>query len=222
MTTSKERSSTNVSLNRSKYNRSRKPRVNQRENSNATGTSNTPCKRTKTRSSNSKKAKGTDKRSRRTPVPCTSCGFCCTYVAYDINPPTTAKRAAEILWHLYHPGVVIYFDGEDWYGQFMTRCRQLGDNGKCRVYSHRPHICREHDQEQCEVNSDEPGQYFNDVNDFLAYLKQSRRRVYSALEKDFIPLEYRTSNGTPQSRQTPNPFQKLLKKVQSVRVAHSC
>lgn len=221
MTTSKERS-TNVLVNRSKSNRSQKPRVNQRKNSHASEFSATPSKRTKMRSSNSKKPKRRNETPRRTLVPCTSCGFCCTYVAYDINPPTTAKRAAEILWHLYHPGVVIYFDGEDWYGQFMTRCRQLGDNGKCRVYSHRPHICREHDQKQCEVNADEPGQYFNDVNGFLAYLKQSQKRVYSALEKDFIPPEYRKSNGTVQSRRTPNPFQKLLKKVQAVKVTRSC
>ncbi len=221
MTTSKERS-VSVSLNRSKSNHRQKPRADKRDNSSATGMSNTRSKRTKTRSSNSKKPKRANQPLERRPVPCTSCGFCCTYVAYDINPPTTAKRAAEILWHLYHPGVVIYYDGEDWYGQFMTRCRQLGEDGKCRIYAQRPHICREHDEKQCEVNADEPGQYFNDVNDFLAYLKQSRKRVYAALEKDFIPLENRRSNGTPQSRRTPNPFQKLLKKVHSIRVARSC
>lgn len=221
MTTSTQ-SVVNHSLDRSKSNHRDKPRANNRKNSSATGTSKSSRPSTKTRSSNSKTPNRANKPSPPALVPCTSCGFCCTYVAYDINPPTTVKRATEILWHLYHPGVVIYFDGEDWYGQFMSRCRQLGDNGKCSIYTRRPHICRQHPETQCEVNSEEPGQYFNNVDDFLEFLRQSQKRVYAALEKDFIPIENKKRNGKPQARRTPNPFQKLLKKVQSVRVAPSC
>jgi uncharacterized protein len=148
----------------------------------------TPRVSPKTTPSRSTRSSGcSTERPRQRRVPCTSCGFCCTYVAYEINEPSTVKRATEILWHLYHPGVVIYCDGTDWYGQYMSRCRNLDDTDKCQIYRRRPHICREHDEKNCEINAEEKGWYFNNVNDFLEYLKQNRKRVYSAVEKEFSP-----------------------------------
>jgi Fe-S-cluster containining protein len=76
-------------------------------------------------------------------------------------------------------------DGE-WSVVFETRCRQLGEDLLCGVYEQRPHICRAFDNQTCEVNSD-GGRTFAAPQEFLAYLKAERPRVYQAVERRFLP-----------------------------------
>jgi Fe-S-cluster containining protein len=120
-------------------------------------------------------------------VPCLSCGLCCSYVAVDIEDPTTLRGATNILWYLYHDGVGVYTDGEDWMVTFDTRCRHLQDDNRCRIYETRPQICREFDETSCEVNADDLGTTFATVPEFLTYLEQNHRRIHTLLVKRYKP-----------------------------------
>ncbi len=118
----------------------------------------------------------------REPVPCLTCGLCCTYLAFEINGPTTVKRASEILWHLYHERVSVYRDSDDeWFVQMETRCQHLQPDNKCGIYEHRPHVCREYSEKTCEINSADEGMTFYNAAEFLEYLSTSRRRVHKQL-----------------------------------------
>jgi Fe-S-cluster containining protein len=124
----------------------------------------------------------------RTPVGCLSCALCCSYIAVEIDGPTSVKAATEILWHLYHHQVSVYRDSEDdWVVQFETRCRHLQDDNKCGIYETRPHICREYSEESCEVNAEDEGTTFYTPEAFLTYLKTRSKRIYSAVEKAYMP-----------------------------------
>jgi len=124
----------------------------------------------------------------RTQVGCLTCALCCSYIAVEIDGPTSVKSATEILWHLYHHQVSVYRDTDDeWVVQFETRCRHLQPDNKCGIYETRPHICREYSEESCEVNADDEGQTFYTPEAFLSYLKGRSKRIYNAVEKGFMP-----------------------------------
>src|ERR1700742_17312 len=53
---------------------------------------------------------------------CAQCGLCCTYLAIEIDGPTSVKRATELLWYLYHQDVSLYLNDDDWMIQFETTC----------------------------------------------------------------------------------------------------
>ncbi len=135
-------------------------------------------------------------------VSCLQCAKCCSYVAVGINAPTTARLATEILWHLYHQGVTVCRDDAgEWYVQFEARCKHLGEGNLCAVYLNRPHICRAYDDQSCEVNA--PQEHlieFKDPRKFLEYLRETRPRVYQAIDKAHIPADLRPSPLPPRSR----------------------
>lgn len=123
-------------------------------------------------------------------VPCTSCGRCCTYVAVAINAPTTARRATEVLWHLYHAGVSVHRDADgEWSTVFEARCRHLRENLHCAVYEQRPHICRAFDHARCEVNAPHGGTAFSTPAEFLDWLKARRPRVHARLARNHLPRD---------------------------------
>jgi Fe-S-cluster containining protein len=143
---------------------------------------------------------------------CSACGLCCTYVAIEIDGPTTTKRATEILWYLYHEGVSIYVNDDSWMVQFETTCRFLTADKRCGVYATRPHICREFSEQECEVNTGDDGHTFYTPATFMAYVKQTRPRVYAHVMKDYAP---------PVEAETPEPpaFQRRLNDVHQRRTA---
>lgn len=122
-------------------------------------------------------------------VSCLQCAKCCTYVAVGINPPTTPKRATEILWHLYHQGVSVSRDeAGEWFVRFEARCKNLGEGNLCSVYPHRPHICRSYSDEACEVNAPQEGLIdFKEAAEFLDYLRLKKPKVYKSIEAKYIP-----------------------------------
>ena len=124
------------------------------------------------------------------PVECTDCGKCCTYVGIEIDRPTRVRYVTDILWYLYHENIYIYVDGDnDWSLHFETRCRNLGDDLLCKVYEERPHICREFDNETCEVNDhDHTNLVFRDPYVFLEWLHENKPKVFKRLKKKgFLP-----------------------------------
>jgi len=139
------------------------------------------------------------------PVPCTACGLCCTYVVLDIDAPTTLDAASTVLWYLYHPGLSIYTADGEWMVQFDTRCKFLQPDNRCGIYETRPRICREFDERECEVNSREVGQSFYEPQAFLDWLAQHHKRVHTLLSKRYLPASSKLAAGPSNPRPLP-PF----------------
>jgi Fe-S-cluster containining protein len=142
---------------------------------------------------------------KREQVPCLSCGLCCGYIAVEIESPNTVSGATEILWYLYHQNISIYFDDGEWMVQFETRCQHLMDDHRCGIYEQRPKICRDFDETSCEVNADEVGQSFYNAGEFLEWLAQNHKRVYSIVKRQYMPPEA-SLTGQPVSRTPLRPF----------------
>jgi Fe-S-cluster containining protein len=116
-----------------------------------------------------------------------TCALCCTYVAVDTDSPNTVKNAAQILWFLYHENVSIYVEDDDWIVQLESRCRHLQDDNRCGIYEQRPHMCREYDERDCEVNARVVGETFTTPSEYLEALRKRHPRVYSLLAKRYMP-----------------------------------
>jgi uncharacterized protein len=138
---------------------------------------------------------------------CEQCGLCCTYLAIEIDGPTSVKRATELLWYLYHQDVSLYLNDDDWMIQFETTCRHLTADRRCGVYATRPHICREFSEKECEVNTGDDGQTFYNVASFMEYLKKAKPRIYALVMKDYAPRE------EPAEVERVHPFQSRLRDV---------
>ena len=50
-------------------------------------------------------------------------------------------------------------------------------------------ICRDFDETACEVNAREVGQSFYNSGEFLTWLAQNRKRVYSIVKSSYMPPE---------------------------------
>jgi Fe-S-cluster containining protein len=118
---------------------------------------------------------------------CTACGLCCSYVAIETDAPSTAKRATQLLWYVYHEGVSLYVNEDEWMVQFETTCRYLQPDYRCGIYTTRPHICREFNEQDCEVNTGDDGRTFYTGAEFLEHLKETRPRVHSLVMRGFSP-----------------------------------
>lgn len=116
-----------------------------------------------------------------------ACGHCCTYVAIEVETPTTVRRATELLWYLYHDNMSLYESDDEWMVQLETRCRHLGPTLRCGIYENRPHICRGYSEAQCEVNSADEGRTFYTPEQLLAHLQATRPRLYAKLAKGYMP-----------------------------------
>jgi uncharacterized protein len=124
---------------------------------------------------------------RRPLTECTECAKCCTYVAVEIEAPTTVRTVTDVLWYLYHEQVSVYVDGDgEWAVVFETRCRHLTSHRLCGIYPQRPHVCRTFDNKTCEVNSEGEGRTFWSAEDFLEWLKESKPRLYGRVARRFL------------------------------------
>ncbi len=155
----------------------------------------------------------------RSAVPCVECGICCTYVAIDIDPPLTVKRATEALWFLYHENISLYLDADEWTLQFETPCRQQRQDNRCRIYQNRPHICRELSARSCEINSPYEGEYFNAPEAFLAYLREKRPKVYDTLLREGYLPETKRSPLRTSTRRELHCFIDRFRQMRSIRSA---
>lgn len=139
------------------------------------------------------------------PVACTTCGLCCTYVVLDIDPPTTLDGASTVLWYLYHPGLSVYTADGEWMVQFDSRCKFLQPDNRCGIYETRPSICREFDERECEVNSPDVGLSFYEPQAFLDWLAQHHKRIHTLLGKRYLPAPSKLAAAPANARPLP-PF----------------
>lgn len=123
----------------------------------------------------------------RAKVPCLTCGLCCSYVAVEIDGPSTLQDATNILWYLYHRDVSVYVDDGEWMIQFETRCQNLEDDNRCSIYATRPPICRTFDEQTCEVNADLIGLSLHSPAEFMAYLEMNHKRIHTLVRKRYWP-----------------------------------
>lgn len=82
---------------------------------------------------------------------CKDCTMCCEYVTVELSTPEDKEDVDEIIWFMMHDNVFVYIDHEDtWNIEFKTKCKQLGEDGLCNIYTERPDTCRNHHHDECE------------------------------------------------------------------------
>jgi len=78
---------------------------------------------------------------------------CCKYFTVPLDEPEDEEDFDAMIWYILHEGVSIFIDDEDdWFVNIVSRCRELGDDGLCKIYKKRPEICQDHTDEVCETN----------------------------------------------------------------------
>lgn len=119
--------------------------------------------------------------------PCFNCSRCCTYVAVEIDKPTSMKEYDHLYWYLYHGGISVFIDWEgDWFIQFETRCENLTAQGMCGVYDHRPGICKDFDWRECEQTVKEEAaekHLFQNVADFAKWFEETRPKAFQRYQR---------------------------------------
>ncbi len=113
--------------------------------------------------------------------PCHECGRCCTYLAIEIDSPSSFADFENIHWYLTHRGISLYIDWEgDWFVEFETVCEHLSEAKTCGIYAERPQICSEFSWDECEVTTGESAwKYrFETIEDVRSWLKEKRPAVY--------------------------------------------
>jgi Fe-S-cluster containining protein len=105
---------------------------------------------------------------------------CCTYMTEALGyAPRSKADFDHLLWQISHRGVEIYKDEGEWYLMFQGACEHLQPNGGCAIYESRPQICRDYDNDWCEM--DAPAEegfelYFRDHAGLLAYCRKRFKR----------------------------------------------
>lgn len=75
---------------------------------------------------------------------------CCRYLAIPIDKPESRRDYDDIRWYLMHEGIIIFVEDGDWYIQFQTTCKHLGEDNLCTIYEIRPEICAEYQPKDCD------------------------------------------------------------------------
>lgn len=119
--------------------------------------------------------------------PCKGCpGLCCRYVAVELDEPEDAEDWDEIKWMLHHKNLTVYKDNDgDWLVEFKTDCKNLDENGRCKIYDERPELCREHDPETCVRNGEGEVHVilFKTPEDVDKYLEEQEKKFREARGK---------------------------------------
>lgn len=75
---------------------------------------------------------------------------CCTYMAIEIDAPTTLADFENIRWYCAHKSTWVFKEGASWFVVFDTPCDQLQADYSCGIYETRPTVCREHKFGECD------------------------------------------------------------------------
>ena len=100
---------------------------------------------------------------------------CCTYITEALGAAPRSKTDFEhLLWQVSHQGISAYKDSDGWFLLIEAACSHLQTDGACGIYSSRPPICRDYDNDWCEY--DEPAEngfqlHFRNYEELLSYCK---------------------------------------------------
>jgi Fe-S-cluster containining protein len=82
---------------------------------------------------------------------CQTCrGKCCTYMAVEIDTPSTLSDFENIRWYCAHKNTWVYKEEGAWHVVFEGRCEFLQDDYACSIYEKRPGVCRDYKWGECE------------------------------------------------------------------------
>jgi len=82
---------------------------------------------------------------------CKEChGTCCTYVAIEIDTPSSLADFENIRWYCAHKEVWVFKDEGEWYVAFNAVCEKLSEDFSCGIYPTRPQVCRDHQFGECD------------------------------------------------------------------------
>lgn len=105
--------------------------------------------------------------------------ICCTYITEPIDTPRSKNDFLHLLWQVSHANIEIYKDDSGWFLLIHGRCEHIQPNGGCGIYQVRPPICREYDNDWCEL--DEPAEksfthYFRNYAELLTYCRKRYKK----------------------------------------------
>ncbi|RKY20944.1 MAG: YkgJ family cysteine cluster protein [Planctomycetota bacterium] len=110
------------------------------------------------------------------PVPFekTKCGgctaLCCRYFALEIDTPDEPEDFENLRWYLIHEDTNLFIDEGDWYLQIFRKCTWLGKDNACSRYEDRPSICREYDDDWCDLDGASDGDItFRTIEELESY-----------------------------------------------------
>ncbi len=107
---------------------------------------------------------------------CEGCpAHCCRYITVEIDRPEAKWQYDQIRWMLLHEKVSVYVDPDgDWFVEFKTRCRALGEDHLCTIYPERPDLCSSYDAAECPVWNPKPyaKAEFHSAEEFVAWMDQ--------------------------------------------------
>ena len=118
-----------------------------------------------------------EKAGHNSPDKCSTCkgSLCCTYVTQPIPTPRSKQDFSNLLWQVSHVGVHAFRDEGVWYLLFEGRCTHLQPDGRCGIYATRPEACRDHSNDNCELDASREESFdlhFKDYDELLAYCQK--------------------------------------------------
>ena len=134
---------------------------------------------------------------------CAGCTRCCETVSIEVDTPRAPWEYDQWIWVLHHESLEVYVEKpEKWFLHIATRCRQLGDDGRCRIYGEHPVLCREYDPRHCERRAplSDTVAWFHDAGELERWMQEKRPGHWKRL------LAHRASHATgrPQAPAVPS------------------
>lgn len=124
--------------------------------------------------------------------PCHLCpGICCSYIAVEIDKPSSKTEFEQIRWYLMHEKIHVFVDEGEWFLQVWNHCENLQPDNTCRIYETRPEICREYgtdkeDLVNCHAVAEENEEYdllFKEPAEIEAYYAKWYKKRYGKKKK---------------------------------------
>ena len=104
---------------------------------------------------------------------CSRCSaLCCKYFALELDKPSTWNDFENIRWYISHQKTSVFIQQGRWFLNVKNRCRHLTADSRCRVYDHRPAICRRLDANGCEYHDMEGMREIRTEQQLAAYLAE--------------------------------------------------
>jgi|TARA_B110000263_G_C15201548_1_gene460888 Fe-S-cluster containining protein len=117
---------------------------------------------------------------------CTNCkkSICCNSINQKIEAPQTKLEFDHLLWQVSHDNINVFKDADGWFLHIYSRCDHLLEGGVCNIYDERPMVCREYDNDFCELDEsiEEASEFF-----FSTYKKLDKycRKRFKKWDKRF-------------------------------------
>lgn len=85
---------------------------------------------------------------------CSKCtkSICCNSINQKIPAPKTKEDFDHLLWQVSHENINIFKDSDGWFLNILANCSHLGPGGVCGIYDTRPWVCRDYDNDFCELD----------------------------------------------------------------------